>query len=76
MEWGDFLLTHGGSQWNGAIEVFLSSGFQPRSSARTVAQPLDEPVILEIQRGGPGELVASGSKEFSIARLLTAGEEN
>jgi hypothetical protein len=41
------------------MNVFLSSGFQPRSSARTAAQPLDRPVILGIEQGAPGELVVS-----------------
>jgi hypothetical protein len=41
------------------MNVFLSSGFQPRSSARTPAQPLDQPTILGIEQGAPGELVVS-----------------
>jgi len=41
------------------MNVFLSSGFQPRSSARTAAQPLDQPTILEIEQGAAGELVIS-----------------
>ncbi len=41
------------------MNVFLSSGFQPRSSARTAAQPLDQPTILGIGQGASGELVVS-----------------
>ena len=41
------------------MNVFLSSGFQPRSSARTAAQPLDQPTVLSIEQGAPGELVIS-----------------
>ena len=32
------------------MNVFLSSGFQPRSSARTASQPLDQPTIRGIAR--------------------------
>ena len=41
------------------INIFLSSGFQPRSSARTPAQPLDQPTILNIDQGPTGQLLAS-----------------
>ena len=41
------------------MNVFLSSGFQPRSSARTAPQPLDQSTILGIEQGAPGELVVS-----------------
>jgi len=41
------------------INIFLSSGFQSRSSARTPAQPLDPPVILNIDQGTPGQLLVS-----------------
>ena len=40
------------------MHVFLSSGFQPRSSARTSAQPLDQPTILNIGQGPTGQLLA------------------
>ena len=41
------------------MNIFLSSGFQPRSSARTPAQPLDQPTILNIDQGPTGQLLAS-----------------
>ena len=41
------------------MNIFLSSGFQPRSSTRTAAQPLDQPVILSIDQGTAGQLLAS-----------------
>src|SRR5207237_7626302 len=41
------------------MNTFLSSGFQPRSSARTPAQPLDQPTILNIDQGPTGQLLAS-----------------
>jgi hypothetical protein len=41
------------------MNTFLSSGFQPRSSTRAVAQPLDQPVILNIDQGTTGQLLAS-----------------
>jgi hypothetical protein len=41
------------------MNIFLSSGFQPRSSARTPAQPLDQPMILKIDQGTPGQLLVS-----------------
>src|SRR2546422_2616771 len=41
------------------MNIFLSSGFQPRSSTRTAAQPLDQPTILNIDQGPTGQLLAS-----------------
>ena len=41
------------------MNIFLSSGFQPRSSARTAAQPLDQPTILSIDQGPTGQLRVS-----------------
>ena len=41
------------------MNIFLSSGFQPRSSARTPAQPLDQPTILSIDQGPTGQLLVS-----------------
>ena len=41
------------------MNIFLSSGFQPRSSTRTPAQPLDQPTILNIDQGPTGQLLAS-----------------
>src|SRR2546426_2196324 len=41
------------------MNIFLSSGFQPRSSTRTPAQPLDQPMILGIDQGNSGELLVS-----------------
>jgi len=40
------------------MNTFLSSGFQPRSSTRTPAQPLDQPLVLYIDQGKTGELLA------------------
>ena len=40
------------------MNIFLSSGFQPRSSTRTPAQPLDQPTILNIDQGPTGQLLA------------------
>ncbi len=41
------------------MHIFLSSGFQPRSTVRTPPQPLDQPTILTIDQGTPGQLLAS-----------------
>ena len=41
------------------MNIFLSSGLQPRSGARTSAQPLDQPIILNIDQGPTGQLLAS-----------------
>ena len=41
------------------MSIFLSSGFHPRSSARSPAQPLDQPTILSIDQGPTGQLLAS-----------------
>ena len=41
------------------IEIFLSSGFQPRSSVRTPAQPLEQPVIVLLDQGTTGQLLVS-----------------
>ena len=41
------------------MNIFLSSGFQPRSSTRTPAQPLDQPTILNIDQEPTGQLLAS-----------------
>ena len=41
------------------MHVFLSSGFQPRSSTRTSAQPLDQPTILNIGQGPTGQMLIS-----------------
>lgn len=41
------------------MNKFLSSGFQPRSKARTPAQPLDQPVIAVVDQGVSGELLVS-----------------
>jgi len=39
------------------MNILLSSGFQPRSSTRTPAQPLDQPTILNIDQGPTGQLL-------------------
>src|SRR5438552_9584573 len=41
------------------MNTFLSSGFQPRSTVRTSAQLLQQPVILGIDQGVSGELLVS-----------------
>src|SRR5207249_8856598 len=41
------------------MNIFLSSGFQPRSTVRTPPQPLYQPTILMIDQGTPGQLLAS-----------------
>jgi hypothetical protein len=41
------------------MNIFLSSGFQPRSSTRTPAQPLALPVILKVDQGNTGQLLVS-----------------
>ncbi len=53
------------------MNAFLSSGFQPRSSTRTAAQPLDQPVVLTIDQGSSGVLLASiksvrGAKTYDV----------
>src|SRR6266571_1703462 len=40
------------------MNIFLSSGLQPRSITRTPAQPLDQPTILNIDQGATGQLLA------------------
>ena len=39
------------------MNTFLSSGFQPRSSTRTPAPPLEQPTILSIDQGVSGEFM-------------------
>ena len=41
------------------MNIFLSSGLQPRSSTRAPAQPLDQPTILNIDQGPSGQLLVS-----------------
>jgi hypothetical protein len=41
------------------MNIFLSSGFQPRSSTRTPAQPLVQPMILNVDQGITGQLRVS-----------------
>src|SRR2546427_1336752 len=41
------------------MNTFLTSGFQPRSSTRAAAQPLDQPMILSVDQGITGELLVS-----------------
>ena len=41
------------------MHSFLSSGFEPRSSTRTPAQPLDQPMILYVDQGNTGQLLVS-----------------
>ncbi len=41
------------------LNTFLTSGFQPRSSTRTAALPLDQPIVVSIDQGVSGELLVS-----------------
>jgi hypothetical protein len=41
------------------LNIFLTSGFTPRSNTRTPAQPLDQPTILDIVQGVSGQLLVS-----------------
>src|SRR5437016_5430577 len=41
------------------MNVFLSSGLQPRISTRTPAQPLEQPMILKLDQGTAGQLLVS-----------------
>ena len=41
------------------LNIFLTSGFTPRSNARTPAQPLAQPTILSLDQGISGQLLAS-----------------
>ncbi len=41
------------------MNIFLSSGFTPRSSTRTSAQPLDQPLIVNLDQGNTGQLLVS-----------------
>jgi hypothetical protein len=41
------------------MNVFLTSGFTPRSSGRTPAQPPAQPAILSVDQGISGQLLAS-----------------
>jgi Fibronectin type III domain len=55
------------------MNTFLSSGFQPRSTTRTPAKPLDQPVITYIDHGQSGELVVSikpvkGARHYDLRR--------
>src|SRR5215467_11837400 len=40
------------------MNIFLSSGLQPKSATRSPAQPLEQPVIDYIDQGAPGQLRA------------------
>jgi len=54
-----FLATYVELNCKDDMNIFLSSGFQPRSRARTPAQPLDQPAILNIDQGPTGQLLVS-----------------
>jgi len=41
------------------MNIFLTSEFRPRSSTRTPAQPLAQPMILNVDQGISGQLLAS-----------------
>jgi hypothetical protein len=53
------------------LNVFLTSGFTPRSHTRTPAQALDQPMIVDIEQGITGQLLASikavrGAKTYEL----------
>ena len=41
------------------MNIFLTSGFQPRSSTRTPVQPLYQPMIVNVDQGDTGQLLVS-----------------
>ena len=41
------------------MNIFLSSGLQPRSNVRTAPQPLAQPMILSLDQGTSGQVLAS-----------------
>ena len=53
------VVTYVGLNCKDDMNIFLSSGFQARFNARSSAQPLEQPVILKIDQGTPGQLLAS-----------------
>jgi hypothetical protein len=61
---------------NGEMDKFLSSGFQPKSSTRTPAGPLDQPRIRKIKHGNSGELLVyptpvKGAYSYELGHSLT-----
>jgi hypothetical protein len=61
---------------NGEMDRFLSSGFQPKSTTRTPAGPLDQPRIRKIKHGMPGELLVyptpvKGAYSYELGHSLT-----
>jgi hypothetical protein len=46
---------------DGNMETFLSSGFEPRSTTRTPASPLEQPKIAKVRHGHSGELLVSAT---------------
>src|SRR5206468_994113 len=41
------------------MNIFLTSGFQPRSSSRSAPQALDQPMITDVEQGPSGTLLVS-----------------
>jgi hypothetical protein len=61
---------------NGEMDVFLSSGFQPKSDTRSPAGPLDQPRIRKIKHGRSGELLVyptpvKGAYSYELGHSLT-----
>jgi hypothetical protein len=61
---------------NGEMDVFLSSGFQPKSATRTPAGPLDQPKIHKVKHGRSGELLVyptpvKGAYSYELGHSLT-----
>jgi len=53
------------------LNIFLTSGLQPRSSSRTPAQPLEQPMIMNVDHGTTGQLLVSiksvsGAKVYEL----------
>jgi hypothetical protein len=60
----------------GEMDIFLSSGFQPKSSTRTPAGPLDQPRIRKVKHGKSGELLVyptpvKGAYSYELGHSLT-----
>jgi hypothetical protein len=53
------LATHVELNCKDDINIFLTSGFHPRSTVRATAQPLVQPTIVGVEQGVSGELLAT-----------------
>jgi hypothetical protein len=41
------------------MDTFLSSGFRPRTTNRVAPQPLEQPMVVNLDQGNTGELLVS-----------------